>query len=159
MSRKSLYRAAFLALGLAVPGLAATPAHAGSPSQTVDGTAKDGLDFRVCRIPGLDTAMSNQTIEIPAGTEYDENHPALDDSAAARSSARPSFMVVVTTKPEALPANGFCVTAPVKPRGNADAATIRASTGAMFEPNGNWHDLAAVNPISLTYGYWQSAQD
>jgi len=66
---------------------------------------------------------------------------------------------VVTTKTESLPADGYCVTVPARPRGHVGESAISASVGAMFEPNGNWREAAAQGPIDLTYGFWQSDQD
>lgn len=142
--------AVVFALGFSVPA-----AFAAQPVPLAAGK----IEFHVCRVPGMDTSSSYQTIEIPAGTEYDESHPALEDADAAQPAKPRPFLSVVTTEAEALPANGYCVTVPVKPRGDADEAAIRASVGAMFEPNANWRKAAAQGPINLTYGYWQSAQD
>jgi len=159
MPFSKLYRAALLVLGLAVPGLAFAPAIADPATQQADGTAKDTLAFKVCRVPGTDAATNSQTIEIPAGTEYDESHPSLDNPVADQSPKPQSYMIVVTTKDQALPANGFCVTVPAKTRRDVSEATIRANLGEMFEPNGNWRDPAAIDPVTLTYGYWVSNQD
>lgn len=138
------------ALGFAVP--AACAAQQAPPSA-------GAIKFHVCRVPGMDSSSSYQTIEIPAGTEYDESHPALEDAANARPGVPRPYVSVVTTQTEALPADGYCVTVPAKPRGSVDESAIRASIGAMFEPNGNWRETAAQGPIDLTYGFWQSSQD
>ncbi len=153
------HRIALLVLVAAAQGLALASARADPPAQQADGTAKDRLDFRICRIPGMDAATSDQTIEIPAGTEYDQGHPSLDNPVALQSAKPQLPLIVVTTQAQTLPANGFCVTVPVKPRGNVTEAAIRASIGATFEPNGNWHDPAGIDPVSLTYGYWESTRD
>jgi hypothetical protein len=163
MRVSSRHRVALLALGFAGAVLSLAPARADSSSQpaagAATGTHKEKLEFKVCRIPGLDAATSGQTIDIPAGTEYDEKHASLDNPVAMQSGTLPSYMIVVTTEAETLPANGFCVAVPAKPRGEVDEATIRASIGEMFEPNGNWKDPAVIDPISLTYGYWQTTED
>lgn len=159
MPFSKLYRAALVVLGLAVPAFALAPARADPATPQAEATAKDKLAFKVCRIPGLDAETNNQTIEIPAGTEYAEGHPSLDNPVTDPLPKPQPGIVVVTTKAQSLPATGFCVTVPAKPRGNVDEATIRANLGEMFEPNGNWRDPATVDPIVLTYGYWVSNQD
>jgi len=125
------------------------------PARALAAAAKPTpYDFKVCRIPGVDAAISNQTIVIPAGTEFDENHPSDEDRL--RTAADPTrFMAFVTTAAATLPADGFCVAVPVKPRGKIGAGAIRQGLGEMYEPVGNWHG-AANAPVTLTYGYWQA---
>ena len=122
-------------------------------------TAQRQLEFRVCRTPGLETVGNSQPIEVPAGTEYDESHPALEEASGLPPDTRRAALAVVTTGAATLPANGYCVTVPAKPRGTIDPTALRASVGAMFEPNRSWRDLQRRGPIDLTYGYWRSAED
>src|SRR5690348_10117113 len=121
--------------------------------------AQRQLEFRVCRTPGLETAGNSQPIAVPVGTEYEESHSALADASDPQSNPRRAALAVVTTGAAILPANGYCVTVPAKPRGAVDPSALRASIGAMFEPNHSWRDLEGRGPIDLTYGYWRSAED
>lgn len=139
-----------LALALAAPMAVAAPPYP---------AAQRKLEFRVCRTPGLETAGNSPPIEVPAGTEYDESHPALQEASGLPPDTQRAALAVVTTGVATLPANGYCVTVPAKPRDAVDPSALRASVGAMFEPNRSWRDLRGGGPIDLTYGYWRSAED
>ncbi len=144
------FLAAAVVLVFAAPIAVAAPSHP---------AAQRKLEFRVCRTPGLETAGNSQPIEVPAGTEYDESHPALEEASGLPPGTRRAALAVVTTGAATLSANSYCVTVPAQPRGSIDPSVLRASVGAMFEPNHSWRDLEGRGPIDLTYGYWRSAED
>jgi hypothetical protein len=150
MPRSSPSRSTLLASGLLGLILALHPARA------LAAAAKPApYDFKVCRIPGMDAAISNQTIVIPAGTEFDARRPSDGDPVQANAGPARD-RALVTTASATLPADGFCIAVPVKPRGKIGADAIRRRLGEMYEPVGDWHG-AANAPVSLTYGYWQEA--
>jgi hypothetical protein len=143
----------FLALALVL--VFAAPVAVAAPHPA----AQRQLEFRVCRTPGLETAGNSQPIEVPAGTEYDESHSALAEASGLPPETRRAALAVVTTGAATLPANSYCVTVSAKPRGTVDPSVLRASVGAMFEPDHSWRDLQGHGAIDLTYGYWRSAED
>lgn len=150
MTVSQRFLAAAVVLVFAAPIAVAAPSHP---------AAQRKLEFRVCRTPGLETAGNSQPIEVPAGTEYDESHPALEEASGLPPGTRRAALAVVTTGAATLSANSYCVTVPAQPRGSIDPSVLRASVGAMFEPNHSWRDLEGRGPIDLTYGYWRSAED
>jgi hypothetical protein len=149
MHRSTRPRAALVAFGLLTLVAALHPACA-----VAEAAKPAPYAFKICRIPGADAAIGDQTIVIPAGTEFDANHSSDDDPLHANDDPTRS-MAFVTIAGASLPADGFCVAVPVKPRGGIDAEAIRHGLGGIYEPVGNWHG-AANAPVTSTYGYWQA---
>lgn len=159
MQRPKLQILALLALSFVVLAPLAPAGHAMPDPPKPAAPVLGKFAFMVCRVPGMDAAISDQTIRIPAGTEFTENHPSIEDPVSMRASTRLPFMVVTTTAPATLPADGFCVSVPVKSHGHVDDSVIRRSLGEMFEPDANWQGPSASEPVTLTYGYWELASD
>lgn len=159
MQRSKFQAFALLVLSALVLAALSPAGHAVPEPPKAAAPPPSKLAFRVCRIPGMDAAISDQTIEIPAGTRFTENHPSAEDPVSMRPSTPPPFMVVVTTAPATLPADGFCVSVPVKPQGRVETSAIRHSFGEIFEPNVNWQGPSASAPVTLTYGHWDLASD
>ena len=82
-------------LAFALVAVFAAPTAFAAPPRP---SAQRPLEFRVCRTPGLETAGNSQPIEVPAGTEYGESHPALEDASGVSPGPQRAVLSVVTTE-------------------------------------------------------------
>lgn len=133
------------ALLLGLLPVAAPPAHA-SPVP--------GAPFEICRLEGEGASYPSRAVKVPAGTEYDQDVDRNENYVPNPSAPAPPLRLA-TTAAVSIPADGFCVTAPVKWLGSANATAAHHRTDHMFFPGGDWRSFSANDPLNVTYGYWQ----
>jgi len=144
----------FSAVLVVVLALAAAPAYA-DPAQQVATAPSEKTVFEICRIPGAGTGDPDGTIEVPMGSEFEQEMPVVATSAAARGPSTPP-VAVVTAQAVSIPADRYCVSVPVTPLGGTDDRALDAAVGDMFVPTGNRQKPLNFDPLGLTYGFLKS---
>ncbi len=146
------------ALLIVSPIFAAVPALADPLAQPA-ATPPAKLTFEICRLAGVESVDLGEVITVPSGTQFEETRAAEADPTQDKPSAAPPAISVVTTEAASIPADRSCIAVAAKPVGNVDEAALRATVGEMFEPDTNWREASDVDPLGMTYAYWQSGDD
>lgn len=123
----------------------ATPSRAGPGAALRIGVHAAAISFEICRLEGDGATYPNRALDIPAGTEYDQDR-GRNERLTPIAAREPRPLRLATSAAVSIAADRLCVAAPV-----------RQLSGAGRVALGKWRSFSAKNPLNETYGYWAPA--